>query len=96
MKLYSKMNHGGLRTRRWGCSPLALMAVQHVVPREANWILQLGPVVLSWGPAGGVEEGRASVANELMRWGHCWWNKDGSRAYAIDWTRKLVAEEDAG
>lgn len=86
--LYHRHNMHGLVTRSWGRRPVCLISVGMDRPGyKQNWILQVGAISVSWGPSGGVEEGRASIPDELMRWGHIWWYRDGVRALAIDWTR---------
>lgn len=77
----------GVRTDIWGRRPVVLARVAFTnTPRSANYILQIGRICLSWGPAGGVEEGRASAApHRSRRPGRIWWTPDGARAIAIDW-----------
>lgn len=89
--LVRHVDHGNVQTSSYGRRPIVLARVRLRGYGSARWargnyILQVGPLALSWGPSGGVEEGRASV-DDLIRWGRCWWLKGGERAYAIDWTR---------
>lgn len=91
-QLYHKHESHNLETTMVGPRWLKLIRIRlrGYGDREwarGNYILAIGPVAASWGPAGGVEEGRASVPDELMRWGRIWWSRSGDRALAIDWTR---------
>lgn len=92
--LVHHVDHHGVQSSGWGRRPVVLARVRikgygGKPWARANYCLQIGAVCLSWGPAGGVEEGRASIPDELVRWGKCWWSKNGYRAYAIDWTREV-------
>lgn len=73
----------GVRVDIWGRRPLVLARVA-IGKRDANYLLSIGRVVLSWGPAGGVEEGRASARPHRRRPGRIWWTPEGDRALALD------------